>query len=66
MVQQLAPSEASSPQWFNMPLNINMPKEDYDPLFALGHGLSYQKMQSAVNEYQGKDVIHGQTSQSSR
>ncbi len=30
-----------------LPLNINMPEEDYDPLFALGHGLSYQKVQSA-------------------
>jgi beta-glucosidase len=33
-----------------LPLNINMPEEDYDPLFALGHGLSYQKVQSAVNK----------------
>ena len=24
-----------------LPLNINMPEEDYDPLFAFGHGLSY-------------------------
>jgi beta-glucosidase len=24
-----------------LPLNINMPKEDYDPLFPFGHGLSY-------------------------
>jgi beta-glucosidase len=24
-----------------LPLNINMPEEDYDPLFALGHGLRY-------------------------
>ncbi len=24
-----------------LPLNIDMPEEDYDPLFALGHGMSY-------------------------
>ncbi len=26
-----------------LPLNINMPEKDYDPLFALGHGLSYKE-----------------------
>jgi beta-glucosidase len=24
-----------------LPLNINMPKEKYDPLYPLGYGLSY-------------------------
>jgi beta-glucosidase len=33
-----------------LPLNVNMPKEDYDPLFALDYGLRYQKVQSAVDK----------------
>ncbi len=29
-----------------LPLNINMPKEEYDPLFAFGYGLSYADAQA--------------------
>jgi len=33
-----------------LPLNINMPKDKYDPLFPLGYGLSYKNVQSAGNK----------------